>query len=185
MDLKPQMFKKILPLPITVITTIDINGVVNAAPYSCVMPILRPFNLITIASALHRDTLHNIRETGEFVVNIIGEPEFKKAMGTARNFPPEVNELEAVGIESIPSMKIKPPRMKDAIGWMEAVIDEEILRERYSLIIGKVVCSEINDTCIKNGRLSELPAVMLLPEYRIIGERIIGNAEETMKLFLP
>ena len=51
MELKPQMFKKILPIPVTVITSVDREGRVNAAPYGCVMPILRPLDLITIASA--------------------------------------------------------------------------------------------------------------------------------------
>jgi flavin reductase (DIM6/NTAB) family NADH-FMN oxidoreductase RutF len=185
MELKPEMFKKILPLPVTVITTVNASGVVNAAPYSCVMPILRPLNLIAIALALPRDTLHNIRETSEFVVNVIGTPEFKKAMGTARNYPPGINELEAGGIESIHSKKVSPPRMKNAIGWIEAIVDEEILRRRFSLIIGKVVCAEMNDVFSEHGKLKKLPALMLLPDYRIAGESIIGNAEETMRLFLP
>ena len=94
MELKPQMFKKILPIPVTVITSVDREGRVNAAPYGCVMPILRPLDLITIASALPRDTLRNIRETRQFVVNVIGRPCFKEAMQTARNYPPGVNELE-------------------------------------------------------------------------------------------
>ena len=42
MELRPEMFKKFFPLPLTLITTVDKKGVVNAAPYSCVMPVLRP-----------------------------------------------------------------------------------------------------------------------------------------------
>jgi len=183
MELKPQMFKKILPLPVTVITTVDGNGIINAAPYGCVMPILRPLDLIAIASALPRDTLRNIRQTKEFAVNVIGRPRFKEAMRTAKNYPPEINELEAEGLESIPSRKIRPPRMKDALGWIEAVLVEEVLRENYSLIIGKVVCAEINDVFADSGNLKELPAVMLRPDFRMIGESI-GSVEETTKLFL-
>ena len=185
MDLKPEMFKKMLPLPVTVITTVDASGVVNAAPYSCVMPILRPLDLIAIASALPRDTLRNIRETKEFVVNIIGKPKFKEAMLTAKNYPAGVNELEAVGLESTASKKIAPPRIKDALGWIEAIIDEEILRQNFSLIIGKVVCAEINNKFLENDRLTALPAIMLRPDYRVVGETIIGNVEETIKTFIP
>ena len=185
MELKPEMFKKLIPLPITVITTVDKNRIANAAPYGCVMPILRPLDLVAIASALPRDTLRNIRETGEFVINVIGRPGFKKAMQTAKNYPPGVTELAEVGIENLPSKKTAPPRMKDALGWIEAVVDEEILREKYSLIIGKVVCSEINDAFFENGRLKELPSLLLMPDYRVLGDNVIGSAEETMKLFLP
>jgi len=184
MELKPEMFKKMLPLPVTVITTVDASGVVNAAPYSCVMPILRPLDLIAIASALSRDTLRNIRETKEFVVNIIGKPKFKEAMLTAKNYPAGVNELEAVGLESTASNKIAPLRIKYALGWIEAIIDEEILRQNFSLIIGKVVCAEFNDEFLEHERLKELPTVMLRPDYRVVGESIIGNVEDTIKLFL-
>ncbi len=103
MELKPQMFKKMLPLPVTVITTVDGEGRVNAAPYGCVMPILRPLDLIAVASALPRDTLRNIRETRQFVVNVIGRPRFKEAIQTARPYPPGVNELDEAGLESVPS----------------------------------------------------------------------------------
>jgi len=185
MELKPEMFKKMLPLPVTVITTIDASGIANAAPYSCVMPILRPLDLIAIASALPRDTLRNIRETREFVVNIIGRRKFKEAMLTAKNYPAGVNELEAVGLESIPSKKTTPPRIKDALGWIEAVMAEEILREKFAIIIGKVVCAEINDKFLEHEQLKELPAIMLSPDYRVVGETIIGNVGETIKLFLP
>ena len=52
MELKPEMFKKLIPLPLTVLTTVDASGITNAAPYGCVMPVLRPLDLIAIASAL-------------------------------------------------------------------------------------------------------------------------------------
>jgi flavin reductase (DIM6/NTAB) family NADH-FMN oxidoreductase RutF len=185
LELKNEMFKKLIPLPVTVITTVDNNGIANAAPYGCVMPILRPLDLVAIASALPRDTLRNIRDTGEFVINVIGKPGFKRAMQTAKNYPPGVNELEEVGVEVVPSKKTAPPRIKDSLGWIEAVLDEEILREKFSLIIGKVVCAEINDAFIENGKLAELPALLLMPDYRLLGDSIIGSAEETMKLFLP
>jgi flavin reductase (DIM6/NTAB) family NADH-FMN oxidoreductase RutF len=185
MELKPEMFKKMIPLPLTVLTTVDASGIANAAPYGCVMPILRPLDLISIASALPRDTLRNIRETGEFVVNIIGRPGFKKAMQTAKNYSPDIDELKELDIEVIPSKEIVPPRIKNALGWIEAVLDEEILREKFSLLIGRVLCAEINDDYYDQGHFTELPALLLTPEYRTVGEHPIGNAEETMKLFIP
>jgi len=183
MELRPEDFKLILPLPVTVITTVDGNGVVNAAPYGCVMPILRPLDLVAIASALPRHTLHNIRETGEFVINVIGEPSFEKAMLTARNYPPEVDELKEVGLDTSPSRTVAPPRIDDALGWIEATLDREVTGKNYSLVIGKVLCAEINDRFCSDGRLVEPPALMLSPYYHLLGGRI-GDARETMKLFL-
>lgn len=177
MELQPEMFKKILPLPVTVITTVSSRGVPNAAPYSCVMPILRPLDLIAIASALPRDTLRNIRERGEFVVNVVGPSILRKAIRTAKSYPPDVNELEMEGIETAPSRKVAPPRIKDAVGWIEAKLDKEVAGERYVLIVGKVVFAEVNDKFSADGELSELPTVLLFPHFRRIGD-IVAKREE-------
>lgn len=78
MELKPETFKKLLPMPVTVIATINANDVPDTAPWGCHDTYI--LDLIMIASALPRHTLHNIRATGEFVVNIIGRPVFMEAM---------------------------------------------------------------------------------------------------------
>ncbi len=180
MELKPEMFKRFFPLPVTLITTVDEKGIVNAAPYSSVMPILRPLDLIAIASAIPRDTLKNIRETKEFVVNVIGKPSLKMAMKCARNYPPELNELEEVGLESIPSKKVSPPRVKDAVGWVEAKLEREITERNFSLVIGKVVFAETNDSYLDRERLIEPPVVTLFPEFRSLGDKI-ANSEELLE----
>lgn len=183
MELRPDQFKRMLPVPVSVITTVDLRGTANAAPYGCLMPVLRPLDIIAVASALPRDTLRNIRETGQFVVNVMGRPSFVEAMRTARNYPPGVSELEEEGIETSPSREVDPPRISDALGWIEVVLDREITGENYSLAIGKVVCAEINDSYVDDEKLSESPIVMLSPDYRQLGERI-GDVRDTMKLFL-
>ncbi|MGD8387721.1 MAG: flavin reductase [Desulfobacteraceae bacterium] len=72
MLLKPFMRESLFPLPVTFISTISTDGIRNIAPYSCIMPVLRPLDLICLASAFKRDTLKNIRDTREFVVNLAG-----------------------------------------------------------------------------------------------------------------
>jgi flavin reductase (DIM6/NTAB) family NADH-FMN oxidoreductase RutF len=171
-ELAPEMFKRFFPLPVTVITTVDSQGIPNAAPYSCVMPILRPLPLIAIASALPRDTLRNIRDTGEWVVNVMGRPAFREAMKCARDYPPEVNELEEAGLETLPAKTVSPPRIKAAVGWIEARIERELAADRYVLIIGQVLCSEVNDLYLEGGRLTEFPLTLLTPHFRCIGESI-------------
>lgn len=177
MEVAPEMFRRFLPVPVTVITTSDAKGIANAAPYSCVQPILRPYPLIALVSALPRDTLRNIRETGEFIVNVIGRPGFRDAMKCAKAYPPEVNELEEVGLETIAAKKVAPPRIKTAIGWIEATVEEEITREQYALIIGRVVCSEINDSYLDGDKLVELPLTLLTPYFRTAGEIFVRRDE--------
>ena len=61
MILKPDQRSQIMPLPVVLVSTISRDGIRNAAPWSCVTPILRPLDEILIASWLKRDTLDNIR----------------------------------------------------------------------------------------------------------------------------
>jgi len=75
--------------------------------------------------------------------------------------------------------------MKDALGWVEAELEEEILRDNFSLIIGKVVCTEINDAFAEDGKLVEMPALMLSREYRLMGDRVLGDVTESIRLFQP
>jgi len=62
--------ESLIPLPVVFISTISENGIKNIAPYSCVMPVLRSLDLVCVASAKRRDTLDNIKNTEEFVLNM-------------------------------------------------------------------------------------------------------------------
>jgi flavin reductase (DIM6/NTAB) family NADH-FMN oxidoreductase RutF len=173
MELQPEKFKKILPLPVTVISTCNGDGIANAAPYSCVMPVLRPLDLIAFASNPHHDTLKNIHETGQFVVNVMGRPSFEKAIKCAGDYPAGVNELEEVGLETFSSKRVKAPRVRDAVGWIEAEKVNQLSHDDYTLIVGKVVCAEMNDQYVKDGELNILPILLHFPYFRDMGKTIL------------
>jgi len=134
-----------MPLPVVLISTISKDGVHNAAPWSCVTPVLRPLDEILIASWLKRDTLENIRQTGEFVINVPPAGMEEAVMICARNFPPEVDELENAGLVPRKSIAVKPPGIQGCLAWAECVVEEEIARDKFVLIIGKVVHLEADD----------------------------------------
>ncbi len=145
MILKPNQRSQIMPLPVVLISTISCGGVCNAAPWSCVTPVLRPLEEILIASWLKRDTLENIRQTGEFVINVPPAGMEEAVMICAKNFPPEEDELEKAGLTPRPSTKVKAPGIEGCLTWAECVVEEEIAREKFVLIIGKVVHLEADD----------------------------------------
>jgi flavin reductase (DIM6/NTAB) family NADH-FMN oxidoreductase RutF len=175
MELEPKKFKKILPLPLTLITSSNTEGIMNAAPYSSVMPVLRPLDLIAFASNPHNDTLRNIRDTGQFVINVMGEPSFEKAVRCGKDYPFGVDELLELGLETFSSKRVDPPRVGEAIGWIEAKKVNELSGEKYTLIIGKVVCAELNDRYLKEGELDTLPIILHFPYFRALGEPIAGR----------
>lgn len=145
MILKPNQRSQIMPLPVVLISTVSRSGIRNAAPWSCVTPVLRPLDEVLIASWLKRDTLENIRQTGEFVINIPRAGMEEAIMICARNYPPETDELQEAGLGARPSSAVKPPGIEGCLAWAECRIEEEIAREKYVLIVGRVVHLEVDD----------------------------------------
>lgn len=148
MLLKPMMREGLIPLPVAFISTISKDGVRNIAPYACVMPVLRPLDLICIASALKRDTLVNIRDTGQFVINMVGADFSDKVIPTARFSPPEADEFELAGLAEKPSEMIDPPGIAGGYAWMECELFKLYEEPRYVLVMGRVVRLEVADAVL-------------------------------------
>jgi flavin reductase (DIM6/NTAB) family NADH-FMN oxidoreductase RutF len=150
MILKNFKRESMIPLPVAFISTISEDGVRNIAPYSCVMPVLRPFDLVCVASAATmRHTLDNIRSTGEFVLNMPGVDMVESVIPTAKFSSPETDEFELAGLEEKHSKTIKTPGINGCYAWMECQLYREFEDEYngfpYTLIIGKVTYLEIED----------------------------------------
>lgn len=145
MIFKPFMREGFLPLPVTFISTLSRKGVRNIAPWSCVMPVLRPLDLVLAASAKKRDTLQNIRETGEFVLNLAGADLADKVIPTARHSSPEEDEFITAGLEERPSRKINAPGIAGCYCWMECELVKEYEEEKYVLLLGRVLLLEVQD----------------------------------------
>jgi len=137
-----------MPLPVIFISTIGADGIRNIAPYSCIMPVLRPLDLICLASAIKRDTLKNIRDTGEFVVNLATADFIDEVMLTAQHTSPEVDEFELAGLEEKPSETIRAPGIAGCYGWMECALNKEYEEPNYVLLMGKVLRLEIADDAL-------------------------------------
>lgn len=141
--------ESLIPVPVAFISTASENGIPNIAPYSCVMPVLRPLDLVCVASAKMRDTLANIRSTEEFVINLPGTDMVDKVIPTASHVPSNVNEFELAGLKEKPSKKVKTPGIEGCYAWMECKL-HNIYEDKYGgfpylLILGKVVHFEVED----------------------------------------
>ena len=108
----------VIPRPVAWVTTLSPGGVVNAAPYSFFNlfgkdPALVVLGLEHKSDGSPKDTARNIRETGEFVVNI-ATPALNEAMvATAAAYPAEQGEPETLGLATAASTRVKPPRLAD------------------------------------------------------------------------
>ena len=169
MILKPQKREQIMPLPVVLISTIDRNGIGNIGTWSNITPVLRPLDEIVLATSVHKDTLINIRETHEFVVNVPPSNMIEEVMICSKNYPPEVDEFVEAGLKPRPSRQIRTPGIEGCLAWAECTLIEEIAREKYSLIIGKVVHLEVDDKFFNED--GEMDFEQACPLSVILGDR--------------
>src|SRR3712207_4258281 len=123
-DLEPRERYKLLcatiiPRPIALVTSVDANGVANAAPFSFFNVFSEEPPLIVLGlqhkpQAAPKDTTRNIGETGVFVVNLVDEALAEGMNMCAVDFPPEVSEIDAAGLTLLPGVGVAVPRIAEA-----------------------------------------------------------------------
>jgi len=110
----------VVPRPIGWISTVDAAGQRNLAPFSFFNAVASRPPMVAFSPTVRetdsawKDTLRNVRATGEFVVNIVTERLAEAMNLTSTEFPPEVDEFEAAGLTPVPSTVVAPPRVAES-----------------------------------------------------------------------
>jgi flavin reductase (DIM6/NTAB) family NADH-FMN oxidoreductase RutF len=121
----------IVPRAIGWVSTISPDGVANLAPISFFTAVGRKPPMVSLtmqprSTGELKDTFTNIRDTGEFVTNLVALPHAHQMHRTAHEFPSEVDEFDAVGLAKAPSEVVAPPRVRDAPVHFECRLDRII-----------------------------------------------------------
>lgn len=122
----------IAPRPICFASTIDSAGKVNLSPYSFfnVFSANPPILVFSPARRVRdntvKDTLENVQETKEVVVNIVNYAMVQQMSLSSTEYPKGVNEFVKAGFTEVPSLKVAPPRVKEAPVQMECRVNEII-----------------------------------------------------------
>ncbi|GGF03185.1 hypothetical protein GCM10011611_05900 [Aliidongia dinghuensis] len=144
----------VTPRPIAWVVTRSAAGEVNAAPFSFfnVVAADPPTVAISIGNRgrdLPKDTLANIRATGEFVVNLVSRANAEAMNVTATEFPAGVDELAAAKLTSEPSVKVTPPRIGESPVAFECQLHQAIpLGPANTLVLGHVVAMHVRDDAV-------------------------------------
>ena len=142
----------VAPRPIALITSMDEQGRLNAAPFSaynylCTDPPILGIGVTNRPDEpfVPKDTARNIRRTGEFVVNIVSEDIAAQMNICATDFPSGISELQMAGLTTAPSEKVKVPRIAEAHAAMECVEHTTLEIGRSRIILGRVVAVYVED----------------------------------------
>ncbi|HMI06479.1 MAG TPA: flavin reductase family protein [Flavobacterium sp.] len=147
----------VIPRPIGWISTLSEDGIPNLAPFSF-------FNAIgddpphvmfstTRNNNSNKDTLNNVLATKEFVVNMVTESTVERMNMTSQMVEPHIDEFELTGLTPIPSLKIKPSRVKESPITMECELVHHYSLENHkyggaTIIIGKIVMFHIDESVL-------------------------------------
>ncbi|MGA9980617.1 MAG: flavin reductase family protein [Candidatus Sulfotelmatobacter sp.] len=163
------LISSVAPRPIAWVSTVNALGQRNLAPFSFFNAVCADPPLLAFAPGLRRprqagaihgeakDTLRNVRETGEFVVNV-ATYELAQAMNlTSGEYDASVDEFELAKLTPEPAKLVRPPRVAESPVSFECklhqILDFSSAPTSGSLVIGRVVSIYLNDAHLKEGKL--------------------------------
>jgi flavin reductase (DIM6/NTAB) family NADH-FMN oxidoreductase RutF len=157
----------IVPRPIALVSTIDRSDVANLAPFSffngvgsnpptvLFCPTMRAAGSSSIDT--RKDTLRNVEETGEFVVNIVNEAISAAANATSAEVAPEVDEFVLSGLTAIASEAVRPPRVAESPAQMECKLLQVIYTNREPgggvVVLGEVLRFHLREDLFEDFRV--------------------------------
>ena len=164
--IKPFWYSDIWLFPklITVITSMDAEGRLNAAPYSHIMQYdvmhKKPRMMVGFRQDSH--TFQNICATGEFVINCPSADYLPDVMETARFYPEGINELEHTRFTTIPSRTVKPPSLAECPQIAECTVDEIVNLEKSSgIVFANIVAIVVDEKIADMDRGQRIQAMNL------------------------
>lgn len=145
------LMSSVVPRPVALVTSMDRDGRVNAAPFSCfnimgTTPATVVLGIDAQSPGVPKDTVGNVHATAEFVVNLVSEAIVEQMNICSAPLPQGTNELEYAGLTAAPSVQVSVPRVLEAPVSLECkrVMALDIGNER-SIIIGNIVHYHIHD----------------------------------------
>ncbi|MFD9245532.1 flavin reductase family protein [Streptomyces sp. NPDC059556] len=161
----------VVPRPIAWVSTSSADGTDNLAPHSffTIASVTPP--VVQFTSVGRKDSLRNVEETGEFVVNLAPEGLFEQINATATDFPRGVSEFDACGVEREPSLRVKPPRVADSPVALECELHSTLRIGDSTVVFGRVVHAAIAESVLLDGH----PEMALMRPLTRLGKNEWGT----------
>jgi flavin reductase (DIM6/NTAB) family NADH-FMN oxidoreductase RutF len=161
----------IVPRPIAFVSTIGADGSHNLAPFSYFNLISSRPPLVGISvnrrAAGPKDTARKVRESGDFVVNLVDEALSAQAVEASGEWAADVDEFALTGLTPVPSDKVKAPRVGESPVNLECRLERIVEVGDTDFIIGEVVWAHVRDEILRDGRVDP---VLLKPVARLGGD---------------
>ena len=159
------LINSVVPRPIAWVSTINSSGRPNLAPFSFFNALSGKPPLLGFCSGLRerpegsvaKDTLRNIRDTGEFVVNVVTFATAEAMNLTSGEYEESVNEFELAKLTPVQSSVVRPPRVAESPVNFECklhqIVEFGTEAPSGSMVIGEIVSVHLDESVLKDGQL--------------------------------
>lgn len=171
----------VVPRPIAWVSTLDADGRGNLAPHSFFTVASGRPPVILFSSLGRKDTVRNIEETGEFVVNFSSESLLEQINASSAPFEHGDDEAEKLGISTEPSATVAPPRVAESPASIECRLERILEVGSAYVVFGTVTSITVRDDMLEEGR----PAMEHLRPLSRLGGDEWGRPPEVFRLARP
>lgn len=154
----------IIPRPIAWITTMNLDDGVNAAPFSFFNvlgndPPIVAFGPGRKTESSYKDTAENALREGEFTVGLVDKSGASQMHQTAAPFPTGMSEVSALGLETLASRRVRPPRLKLACISLECKLAHQLTLGENLVLFGTIEEMHVPDGWVEAGTYHIRPGV--------------------------
>jgi flavin reductase (DIM6/NTAB) family NADH-FMN oxidoreductase RutF len=164
----------VVPRPIAWVSSLSADGMRNLAPHSYFNACSTDPLIVHFTSTGVKDTLRNVRSTGEFVVNIVSMELLEPMNLTAADFPPGEDEFTWAHLKAAPSTVVAPPRVAAAPAALECRVREIKPVGNGNMVFGDVVHLHVAERVWRDGRVDPHA---LAPVGRLAGSAYLTPGE--------
>ncbi|WFU90687.1 flavin reductase family protein (plasmid) [Rhizobium sp. CC1099] len=183
------MIGTIIPRPIALVTTVDEEGRINAAPFSFFNCLSADPPILALGVENHpdmsfKDTAHNIRMTEVFTVNIVSFSIAEAMHVCGAKYPRGVDELKEAGLTAMPGVKVGSPWIAEAPAAFECRrhVTLELGKSRQ-VILGEIVFAHYRDGVVDPERLHVDPAAV--DAIARLGGDICSTVRDRFEMLTP
>lgn len=142
----------VVPRPIAWVSSVSAAGVDNLAPHSFFTVACAEPPVVQFVSVGKKDSLRNVQETGDFVINLASEPMFDRINGSSADYPPELSEFDEQLLTREPSAKVRSPRLAESPVAIECTLNRTIELGDSTIVLGDVVLIAIDEDVLDLSR---------------------------------
>lgn len=171
----------VVPRPIAWVGTVGADGAGNLAPHSFYSVACAKPPIVSFTSVGHKDTLRNVRATGEFVVNLATADLVRAVNDTSAPFDPEIDEAGATGLTLVPSTTVSVPRVARSPVALECTLHSLHELGDSVLVLGDVRLVSVHASALVDGH----PSMAALRPLSRLGSDEWGWPPEVFHLSRP